>query len=74
MVDQGKDTSALEYGVDASDFTKNSSSAQVGPPKKVLQFKLFKSLKSTADITAKYHVGRVLGKGSFGEVRECLNT
>jgi len=66
----------LEFGA-ASDFTKNSSSAQVGArfeTKKVLQFRLFKSLKTTTDIMAKYQVGRILGKGSFGEVRECLNT
>ena len=35
---------------------------------------MFKSLKSTTVIASKYQVGRVLGKGSFGEVRECLNT
>ena len=35
---------------------------------------MFKSLKSTTDISAKYKVGRILGKGSFGEVHECLNT
>ena len=60
----------------ASDMTKNSSSAQVpgGPmPKKVLQFRLFKSLKETVDISTKYTLGRVLGKGSFGEVFECTN-
>ena len=45
----------------------------MGGSKKVLQFRLFKKLKSTNDISSKYEVGRVLGKGSFGEVRECLN-
>ena len=42
--------------------------------KKVLQFRLFKSLKETDGLDTKYKVGRVLGKGSFGEVRECVNT
>mmetsp|Transcript_12284 Transcript_12284/g.15664 ORF Transcript_12284/g.15664 Transcript_12284/m.15664 type:complete len:151 (-) Transcript_12284:293-745(-) len=53
-----------------------SSSAQVGRPdtKKVLQFRQFKSLKDAGDISSKYQVGRVLGKGSFGEVREVQNT
>ena len=61
----------------ASGMTKNSSSAQVNSSignKKVLQFRLFKSLKDAHDISSKYQVGRILGKGSFGEVRECLNT
>ena len=68
---------ALEFiGQDgASDFTKNSSSAQTSKEtKKVLQFRLFKSLRQAGDMLTKYQVGRVLGKGSFGEVRECLNT
>ena len=41
--------------------------------KKLLQFRLFKSLKKAQDVAQKYKVGRVLGKGSFGEVRECVN-
>ena len=58
-----------------SGMTKNSSSAQTNTVgnKKVLQFRLFKSLKDARDIAQKYQVGRVLGKGSFGEVRECVN-
>lgn len=57
-------------------MTKNSSSAQTSKVgnKKLLQFRLFKSLKDATNILNKYQVGRVLGKGSFGEVRECLNT
>lgn len=57
-----------------SDMTKVSSSAKVGQPKKVLQFRLFKTLKKEDDLRSKYQVGRVLGKGSFGEVRECIHT
>ena len=45
----------------------------MGQPKKVLQFRLFKTLKTAEDIRSKYQVGRVLGKGSFGEVRECVH-
>ena len=58
-----------------SGMTKNSSSAQTNTVgnKKVLQFRLFKSLKDAKNIAQKYQVGRVLGKGSFGEVRECVN-
>ena len=41
--------------------------------KKLLQFRLFKTLKRSEDVFQKYKVGRVLGKGSFGEVRECVN-
>ena len=55
-------------------MTKVSSSAKVGQPKKVLQFRLFKTLKKEDDLRSKYQVGRVLGKGSFGEVRECIHT
>ena len=67
----------------ASDMTKHSSQAVVSnnassntttSTKKVLQFRLFKSLKQATDISTKYQCGRILGKGSFGEVRECLNT
>lgn len=51
-----------------------SSSAQTrNEAKKVLQFRQFKSLKEAGDISSKYQVGRVLGKGSFGEVREVRN-
>ena len=85
----GKNNSstAMELGglgtvAGASDMTKNSSSVRAGvsssiaesSTKKVLQFRLFKSLKQATDLHKKYKVGRVLGKGSFGEVRECLNT
>ena len=65
----------------ASDMTKISSgvgatgSVADSNVKKVLQFRLFKSLKQAgADFKTKYKVGRVLGKGSFGEVREVYNT
>lgn len=55
--------------------TKQSSNVARYPTiqKKVLQYKVFKSLKQTADVTSKYEVGETLGKGSFGEVRQCLN-
>ena len=39
--------------------------------KKVLQYKVFKSLKGCVDIGKKYTLGKVLGKGSFGEVHLC---
>lgn len=72
---QSVDLAKFSAGMGASDFTKNSSSAQMnGGQKKVLQFRLFKSLKDAAGVLEKYEIGRVLGKGSFGEVRECLNT
>ena len=58
-----------------SETTAATSGAQLSKrePKKVLSFKLFKSLKSTDDIQEKFQLGAVLGKGSFGEVRRCLN-
>ena len=67
--------------MDGSDFglgseaTAATSGAQLkkNEPKKILSFKLFKSLKSTEDIQEKFQLGDVLGKGSFGEVRKCLN-
>lgn len=60
--------------IGASDMTKNSSSAGVSlSQRKVLQFRLFKSLKTTTDIASKYEMGAVLGKGSFGEVFKCTN-
>lgn len=37
-----------------SDMTKVSSSAKVGQPKKVLQFRLFKTLKKEDDLRSKY--------------------
>ena len=41
--------------------------------KKVLKFRLFKSLSLTTDIRSRFAVGKTLGKGSFGEVRLVLN-
>ena len=35
---------------------------------------MFKQLKSTAEISKKYQIGRELGSGAFGQVHECLNT
>lgn len=59
---------------DASNMTGLSGSTQANAvTKKLLQFRLFKTLKQATDVSTKYKVGRVLGKGSFGEVRECLN-
>ena len=54
------------------DSTKVSSGAAL-PKKKILQFRMFKSLKGTQDITTNFITGKQLGKGSFGEVRQCLN-
>ena len=68
--------SHVEAGASSS-FTKNSSSAQADSyfeQKKLLQFRMFKSLKSTTEISSKYKVGRELGSGAFGKVHECLNT
>lgn len=41
--------------------------------KKVLQYKVFKSLKKIKNISARYEIGKMLGKGSFGEVLTCKN-
>ena len=41
--------------------------------KKVLLFKNFKSLKFIQDISKFYKIGKVLGKGSFGEVCSCTH-
>ena len=41
--------------------------------KKVLQYKVFKSLKQIGDIDSRYEMGKMLGKGSFGEVMTCKN-
>ena len=41
--------------------------------KKILKFRLFKSLKRTTGITKQFTVGKTLGKGSFGEVRLVTN-
>ena len=49
------------------------SDATVQGKRKVLRFKLFKSLSQTKDIRSKFAVGKTLGKGSFGEVRLVLN-
>ena len=57
-----------------SDTTKMSSTIQRFPTitvKKVLQFKVFKSLKECKDVKDKYIMGKLLGKGSFGEVYSC---
>lgn len=71
-----------EYPLDESARTAdqtwmNASSAKLSgaqvQKKKILQFRMFKSLKNTNDITANFTLGKQLGKGSFGEVRLCLN-
>ena len=49
------------------------SDATAQGKKKVLKFKLFKSLSQTQDIRSNFAVGKTLGKGSFGEVRLVLN-
>lgn len=41
--------------------------------KKVLTFRLFKRLKEVKDLSANFEIGSILGKGSFGEVRRCIN-
>ena len=72
----------LEYPLDETartndisaigDSTKVSSGAAL-PKKKILQFRMFKSLKGTQDIESNFLTGKTLGKGSFGEVCQCLN-
>ena len=72
----------LEYSLDETartndasaigDSTKVSSGLNI-PKKKILQFRMFKSLKGTQDITTNFVTGKQLGKGSFGEVRQVLN-
>ena len=72
----------LEYPLDETartnditaigDSTKVSSGAAL-PKKKILQFRMFKSLKGTQDISSNFVTGKQLGKGSFGEVRQVLN-
>ena len=58
----------------SSNMTGLSGSTQANAvTKKLLQFRLFKTLKTATDVSTKYKIGRVLGKGSFGEVREAYN-
>ena len=59
---------------DVSGIGESSSVAKTsGRNKKILQYKMFKSLRGTHNIAANFVTGKQLGKGSFGEVRECLN-
>ena len=41
--------------------------------KAMLNFRLFRHLVETADITDKYDIGSTLGSGAFGEVKTCTN-
>ena len=41
--------------------------------KKMLKFRLFKTVKATTCITDLYEIGNTLGKGSFGEVKVCTH-
>ena len=43
--------------------------------KKILTFRLFKTLKEVKDLNKMFDIeqDKVLGKGSFGEVRKCVN-
>ena len=57
-----------------SGIGESSSVAKTsGQKKKILQFKMFKSLRGTDNIGANFICGKQLGKGSFGEVRQVLN-
>lgn len=63
---------ATERSMISSSSTQLSG-AQLQAKKRILKFRLFKSLKGTSSITSQFTVGKTLGKGSFGEVRLCLN-
>ena len=54
---------------DQSNIAQSSSVAKDSGRKKILQYKMFKSLRGTSNIGENFLCGKQLGKGSFGEVR-----
>lgn len=51
-------------------------SARISQPhdfKRIITFKDFKGFKNIEDIKTKYKFYKILGKGSFGEVRQATN-
>ena len=54
---------------DASSSTKDSILNMEQKYRHILNFKDFKKLKKIENIKDRYRIGRVLGEGSFGQVR-----
>ena len=66
---------AGSYDAGASTAINSSSAHLKNQMKKVLTFRLFKRLKEVKDLNNMFEIdkGQPLGKGSFGEVRKCVN-